>query len=138
MVWVFRTLVLSSVVLRMVTPRMAALDEAMMVKSTPVMPRRTSLCVVAEPSASFSHSSRQGRELTCLVSGDGFWDGGDVWVLGDDVRRELSLWAGAGRSVIGFGLVCAVGGGVCNAELLALSQPEPRCPRQRQAFCARA
>jgi hypothetical protein len=36
-------LVLSSDVLRMVAPRMAALDAAMMVKSLPVIPKRTSL-----------------------------------------------------------------------------------------------
>lgn len=41
----FRVLVLSSVALRMVTPRIAALDAAMSVKSLPVIPRRTSLLV---------------------------------------------------------------------------------------------
>lgn len=38
-----RARVLSSEALRMVAPRMAALEAAMMVKSFPVMPRRTSL-----------------------------------------------------------------------------------------------
>lgn len=42
----FNSLVLSSVALRMVAPRMAALEAAMMVKSLPVMPSRTSLFYV--------------------------------------------------------------------------------------------
>jgi len=42
-VCVFSALVLSSVALRMVAPRMAALEEAMSVKSLPVIPSRTSL-----------------------------------------------------------------------------------------------
>lgn len=42
-VCLFRWRVLSSLVLRMLAPRMAALDAAMMVKSLPVIPRRTSL-----------------------------------------------------------------------------------------------
>lgn len=42
-VCLFRALVLSSEALRMVAPRMAALEAAMMVKSFPVMPSKTSL-----------------------------------------------------------------------------------------------
>jgi hypothetical protein len=42
-VWSFNALVLSSVALRMVGPRIAALDAAIKVKSLPVMPSRTSL-----------------------------------------------------------------------------------------------
>ena len=43
MVWEFSWRVLSSSVLRMVAPRIAALDAATRVKSRPVSPRRTSL-----------------------------------------------------------------------------------------------
>ena len=43
----FRLRVLSSEVLRMVAPRMAALEAAIMVKSRPVRPRRTSLTSVS-------------------------------------------------------------------------------------------
>jgi hypothetical protein len=39
----FRSRVLSSVAFRIVTPRIAALDEAIIVKSLPVIPRRTSI-----------------------------------------------------------------------------------------------
>lgn len=42
-VCLFSALVLSSEALRMVAPRIAALEAAMMVKSFPVMPRRISL-----------------------------------------------------------------------------------------------
>lgn len=42
-VCLFRGLVLSSVALRMLAPRMAALEAATMVKSLPVMPSKTSL-----------------------------------------------------------------------------------------------
>jgi len=42
-VCVFSTRVLSSEALRMVAPRMAALEEAIRVKSLPVIPSRTSL-----------------------------------------------------------------------------------------------
>ena len=42
-VCLFRALVLSSEAFRMVAPRIAALEAAMMVKSLPVMPSRTSL-----------------------------------------------------------------------------------------------
>ena len=42
-VWLFNSLVLSSVALRIVAPRMAALEAAMMVKSLPVIPSKTSL-----------------------------------------------------------------------------------------------
>jgi hypothetical protein len=43
----FRLRVLSSVALRTVGPRIAALEAAMMVKSLPVMPRRTSMMMIA-------------------------------------------------------------------------------------------
>jgi len=43
MQWSFRARVLSSFAFRMEAPRMAALEAAMMVKSLPVIPRRTSL-----------------------------------------------------------------------------------------------
>lgn len=42
-VFLFSALVLSSEALRMVAPRIAALDAAIKVKSLPVMPSRTSL-----------------------------------------------------------------------------------------------
>lgn len=42
-VWSFSWRVLSSEALRIVAPRMAALEAAMIVKSLPVRPRRTSL-----------------------------------------------------------------------------------------------
>lgn len=45
-VCLFSARVLSSEVLRIVAPRMAALDAAMMVKSWPVRPRRTSILVL--------------------------------------------------------------------------------------------
>lgn len=48
MVDLFSWRVLSSLALRIVAPRMAALEAAMMVKSLPVMPRRTSLGNVNE------------------------------------------------------------------------------------------
>ena len=41
--WVFNVRVLSSVALRIVGPRMAAFDEAIIVKSLPDIPRRTSI-----------------------------------------------------------------------------------------------
>lgn len=44
-VCLFSERVLSSDALRMVAPRMAAFEAAMMVKSLPVMPRRTSLYI---------------------------------------------------------------------------------------------
>lgn len=44
-VCLFSCRVLSSAALRIVAPRMAALEAAISVKSEPVMPRRTSLCV---------------------------------------------------------------------------------------------
>ena len=43
MQWSLRARVLSSFAFRMEAPRMAALEAAMMVKSLPVIPRRTSL-----------------------------------------------------------------------------------------------
>lgn len=43
MVWLFSCRVLSSEDLRIVAPLMAALEAAMMVKSLPVIPKRTSL-----------------------------------------------------------------------------------------------
>ena len=46
-VYLLSSLVLSSEALRMVAPRMAALEEAMMVKSFPVIPSKTSLEVVS-------------------------------------------------------------------------------------------
>ena len=42
-VWLFNSLVLSSVAFKIVAPRIAALEAATMVKSLPVIPRRTSL-----------------------------------------------------------------------------------------------
>lgn len=42
-VCLFKGRVLSSVALRMLAPRMAAFEAAMMVKSLPVMPSKTSL-----------------------------------------------------------------------------------------------
>ncbi len=42
-VWSISVRVLSSEALRIVAPRIAALDQAIMQKSLPVMPRRTSL-----------------------------------------------------------------------------------------------
>src|ERR1700744_2759041 len=66
--WLFRALVLSSVALRTVGPRMAALDEAMMAKSFPVMPRRTSMVaagggggVSATDSALLSYACSDGQ-----------------------------------------------------------------------------
>lgn len=44
-VCLLRALVLSSDALRMVAPRIAALDAAMIVKSFPVIPKRTSLFI---------------------------------------------------------------------------------------------
>jgi hypothetical protein len=43
-VCLFKARVLSSEALRMVAPRIAALEAAMRVKSLPVMPSKTSLC----------------------------------------------------------------------------------------------
>ena len=48
MVWLFRERVLSSEALRMVAPRMAALEAAMRVKSLPVRPRRTSMVAMRD------------------------------------------------------------------------------------------
>jgi hypothetical protein len=42
-VWSFKARVLSSLAFKMVAPRMAALEAAMMVKSLPVIPSNTSL-----------------------------------------------------------------------------------------------
>jgi len=46
-VCLFNERVLSSEALRMVAPRMAAFEAAMMVKSLPVIPSRTSLGIVS-------------------------------------------------------------------------------------------
>ena len=60
-VCLFKALVLSSVAFRMVAPLIAAFEAAMMVKSLPVIPRRTSLMHVSALILDSSDS-----KLTCL------------------------------------------------------------------------
>lgn len=64
-VCLFSSLVLSSEALRIVAPLIAALEAAMMVKSLPVMPRRTSLKKEFRQPLAFRYSFDSSRASLC-------------------------------------------------------------------------
>lgn len=82
----FRVLVLSSCEFRTVTPRMAAFEAAMSVKSLPVMPRRTSLRGAL---ASFQRARPGDRDGHFELWGMGWgWVG---WLMETVMLLELRL-----------------------------------------------